>query len=308
MATYIYCRLSKDEASKRSRVQVQNCKIQEALSREVCKQRNLGEPLVIPYDEGVSTWRKPFNKRPGIILLLSILQPGDHLVVWRLDRIERGFFTFFNALAQIEAKGVSIHAVEEYGGLPLDFSNAAGRARISISQIASDFYRETISDNTKRALAWRKACGVIYKKPYFGFKVVALPPVPGRTHRNANNVIVPVDVEIIHEIVRRRDRGETWYAITKDLMERDVRCDGRLWGRWTGGHGRRALEICKVQNAYRVWKEDFEGLKCAMTPTVVYPAGWEDAASSSEGGRSPEQGPSSPEQCEQPCLDPSPHA
>ena len=76
---------------------------------------HLGEPLVI-WDDGVSTSEVPFNERPGIIRLLRACA-DDHLVVWRLDRIERGFLTFYDALRQIVERDVWIHSIEEKGGL-----------------------------------------------------------------------------------------------------------------------------------------------------------------------------------------------
>ena len=217
MATYIYCRVSKEE-------QVHGCEVQEDLCRKTCVEHKLDTPIIIA-DDGVSTSKVPFAKRPGIIKLLSLLKEGDHVVVWRLDRLERGFLTFIGAVSQIVDKGVWIHSVEEKNGKSLDLSSALGRAMLAVWAIAADFYRETVQENTKRALQWRKEMGRAYTCPPFGFKIQAGPiPLDGS---DPIKRCVPISPGDIHEIVTRIDAGELPYHVANDFRKQKRTC--RTW-------------------------------------------------------------------------------
>ena len=214
MATYCYLRVSTDE-------QVKGCEIQADLCRTACIEQKLGEPIVYS-DDGVSTSKVKFNDRPGMRKLLSILKKDDHLVVWRLDRIERGFLSFYDSLSQIVNKGVWIHSVEERGGMSIDLSCAAGRAMLAIWQIASDFYREQIQTNTRQAIMYRKRVGLAHARPARGFRIKQMPPGPGE--KVGKKIFVPVDPQAVQEIVTRRDAGESWYSIATDFYLKKRSC------------------------------------------------------------------------------------
>jgi len=159
MTCFGYTRVSTEE-------QV-SCAMQRDLILETCVRLSLDTPTEIIADDGVSTTYVPFRERPGMCKLLRLVQPGDHLVVWRLDRIERGFLTFYDALRQVVERGVEIHSIEDYHGMPLDLTTAAGRAVVSVLQMASDFYRESVRENTRRSKAWRKQNNMAVGSPYY---------------------------------------------------------------------------------------------------------------------------------------------
>lgn len=242
MATYIYTRVSTDE-------QVVGCAVQEAVSRKACQDQALGAPTVIA-DDGVSTSKVKFKDRPGMKHLLSILRPGDHLVVYRLDRIERGFLTFFDALQQLIKREVWIHSVEEKSGKSLDLSTATGRAMLAVWAIAADFYREAVQNNTREALQFRKRNGYAYTRPPFGWKVQEVSPRPDG--RKPLRRFEPIDPATIDEIVERMDHGESPYSIATDFKNQGRRCDGRLWAPWKN-HSRYA-DCTRVLKAYRYAK------------------------------------------------------
>jgi hypothetical protein len=128
---------------------------------DTCARLTLGEAAEIVWDDGVSTSEVPFNERPG-----------DHLVVWRLDRIERGFLTFYDALMQIVERDVWIHSIEEKGGKAIDLNTAQGRAFVAVLQIGCDMYRETVKENTRRALEWRRKNGMAVSQTGFARQIV----------------------------------------------------------------------------------------------------------------------------------------
>ncbi len=171
---------------------------------------HLGEPAII-WDDGVSTSAVPFNERPGIIRLLRSLRADDHLVVWRLDRIERGFLTFYDALRQIVERDVWIHSIEEKGGQAIDLNTAQGRAFVAVLQIGCDMYRETVKENTRRALEWRKKNGMAVSQTGFARRIVvrnrAGNPKPRQQFDKHAGDVKLVEWDHAAASLHRRDRG-----------------------------------------------------------------------------------------------------
>ena len=48
---------------------------------------------------------------------------GDHLVVWRLDRLERKLFRLAALIQELIDRGVILHVLDAMGGQRLDFDN-----------------------------------------------------------------------------------------------------------------------------------------------------------------------------------------
>ena len=223
MPTLGYCRVSTEE-------QVLGCKVQQDMILDTCARLHLGEPLVI-WDDGVSTSEVAFNERPGIIRLLRCLRADDHLVVWRLDRIERGFLTFYDALRQIVERDVWIHSIEEKGGQAIDLDTAQGRAFVAVLQIGCDMYRETVKENTRRALEWRRKNGMAVSQTGFARRIVVRDrtgnskPRPQFDKHAGDVKLVEWDTQqlaYISEIAERLGRGEDVAHVAADFWARGL--------------------------------------------------------------------------------------
>ena len=57
----------------------------------------------------------PYWRRPGFATLLDRLDPDDHVVVWRLCRLDPNFRGVVKALKQLINQQVVVHAIEEFG-------------------------------------------------------------------------------------------------------------------------------------------------------------------------------------------------
>ena len=57
-------------------------------------------------------WNDPL-RRPELGKLMRELEPGDHLIIWRLDRLERSPFGMVNALEWLVNRGVSVHILND---------------------------------------------------------------------------------------------------------------------------------------------------------------------------------------------------
>lgn len=96
------------------------------------------------------------TRRPVLNQLLEQLQPGDVVVVYKLDRIARSLAHLLQVLEQIHAAGADFTSLTEV----IDTSSPAGRLMMQIIGAFAEFERELIRERTRvgmRAAAERGA-------------------------------------------------------------------------------------------------------------------------------------------------------
>lgn len=102
------------------------------------------------------------RKRPGLEKALQHLQPGDTLVVWRLDRLGRSLSDLIEIVSVIQAKGCEFRSITE----AIDTTTASGKLVFHIMAALAEFERRLIAERTKAGLAAAKARGVkLGRKP-----------------------------------------------------------------------------------------------------------------------------------------------
>lgn len=104
------------------------------------------------YQEKVSGAAK---KRPQLDLAIKELQPGDTLVVWRLDRLARSVEEFHRRLRQIKDAGASFKSLTEN----FDFSTAMGEFVLTIMAAVAQLERQLVVKRTEAGMAAAKARG-----------------------------------------------------------------------------------------------------------------------------------------------------
>ncbi len=104
------------------------------------------------YQEKVSGVAK---KRPQLDLALKDLQPGDTLVVWRLDRLARSVDEFHRRLGQIRDAGASFRSLTEN----FDFSTAMGAFVLTIMAAVAQLERQITVKRTEAGMAAARARG-----------------------------------------------------------------------------------------------------------------------------------------------------
>lgn len=97
------------------------------------------------YEEKVSGAAK---KRPQLDLAIKELQPGDTLVVWRLDRLARSMSEFYTRLSQIEAAGAQFRSLTEN----FDFNNAVGKFVLGILALVAELERQITIGRTRAGM------------------------------------------------------------------------------------------------------------------------------------------------------------
>lgn len=111
---------------------------------------------------------KVFNekKSAGKILpernkMLALLEPGDTVMVWALDRIGRSFREIVNIVYEITEKKVVLVSLKE----GINTSTSVGRHFVNLMAIFAEMERERIRDRTIAGLEAAKARGRIGGRP-----------------------------------------------------------------------------------------------------------------------------------------------
>ena len=73
--------------------------------------------------------------RTELQVLLDFVQPGDTLVVTRIDRLARSLRDLQNIVHELKGKGVSLRATEQ----PVDTGTAAGKAFLDMLGVFAEF-------------------------------------------------------------------------------------------------------------------------------------------------------------------------
>ena len=103
-------------------------------------------------DHGVSGSK---TSRPGLDALLHDAQPGDTIVVYKLDRIGRSTAHVAQLIADCNERGVFIESISD----GLNSATPTGRAMLQMLAIFAEMERSFISERTVAGLASAKAQG-----------------------------------------------------------------------------------------------------------------------------------------------------
>lgn len=100
-------------------------------------------------------------KRPKLDKLLSGLQAGDVLTVWRLDRLGRSLPHLIEVVRDLEAKGAHFQSLSE----GIDTTTAQGRLTFHLMGALAEFERSLIVERTQAGLKAARSRGVRVGRP-----------------------------------------------------------------------------------------------------------------------------------------------
>jgi DNA invertase Pin-like site-specific DNA recombinase len=109
-------------------------------------------------DHGVSGTK---TEREGLKALLHDVQPGDTIVVYKLDRIGRSTAHVAQLIADLTERGVFIESISD----GLNSSTPTGRAMLQMLAIFAEMERSFIQERTIAGLAAAKAKGRVGGRP-----------------------------------------------------------------------------------------------------------------------------------------------
>jgi DNA invertase Pin-like site-specific DNA recombinase len=98
------------------------------------------------------------DERPGLSACLKALQPGNTLVVWKLDRLGRDLKHLVTTVDELRARGVGLKVLAG-AGAQIDTTTANGRLFFGIFAALAEFERELIVERTHAGLKAARARG-----------------------------------------------------------------------------------------------------------------------------------------------------
>lgn len=96
------------------------------------------------------------DARPGLIACLKAIQPGNTLVLWKLDRLGRDLRHLVNTVEDLRTRGVGLKVLTG-AGAQIDTTTANGRLAFGIFARFAAFERELIAERTMAGLAAARA-------------------------------------------------------------------------------------------------------------------------------------------------------
>jgi DNA invertase Pin-like site-specific DNA recombinase len=109
-------------------------------------------------DEGISAVAR---ERPAFAAALTALQPGDTLVIWKMDRAFRSLLDALKVLEELERRGVNFHSLTD----AIDTGTPMGRFVYQIRNAFSELERALIAERTKAGMAAARRRGVHVGRP-----------------------------------------------------------------------------------------------------------------------------------------------
>lgn len=94
--------------------------------------------------------------RPGLAECLNVLQPGDTLVVWRLDRLGRSMRHLVTLVEELREQKIGFKSITDGA---IDTTTASGELIFNIFSALAQFERRLIQERTKAGLAAARARG-----------------------------------------------------------------------------------------------------------------------------------------------------
>ena len=104
------------------------------------------------------------DMRPGLESCLKALQPGNTLVVWKLDRLGRDLKHLVNLVDDLRKKDIGFKMLTGHGA-QIDTTTANGRLVFGIFASLAEFERELIIERTRAGLDAARARGKFGGRP-----------------------------------------------------------------------------------------------------------------------------------------------
>lgn len=186
---FLYCRVS----STRQAVEGESLAVQQELGEAVCRLENWSLAGVF-IEQGISG-SKPLVSRPEGSKLVAALQPGDVVIVPKLDRAFRSTRDALETLADFKRRGISLYA-RDLGGLVGD--DSVGELLFSVMSAFASFERARCRERVMETKACLSAQG-----RYMGGDV----PFASRVVEREGEKYLEPDAEVLATLKDLRGKG-----------------------------------------------------------------------------------------------------
>jgi len=107
--------------------------------------------------------------RPGMAKLLAYAEPGDTVVVWRVDRLGRSLIDVLNTVKLLSEREVNLRSVTD----AIDPSTTAGRMMLNMLATLAEYERELIVERVNAGIAAARTRGTRFGRPVADPAVIA---------------------------------------------------------------------------------------------------------------------------------------
>jgi len=104
------------------------------------------------------------DNRPGLQSCLKALQPGNTLVIWKLDRLGRSLKDLVNIVEGLNERNIGLKVLTGQGA-QVDTTTPHGRLVFGMFAALAEFERELIIERTKAGLIAARARGRLGGRP-----------------------------------------------------------------------------------------------------------------------------------------------
>lgn len=212
MRAVIYTRVSSDPTGRGRSVTEQ-----ESECRAICEREGWTVAEVLT-DNDIGASRHSGKDRPAYRKLADTLQRGDVLVTWEASRAQRDLAAYVelrNLCAERDVRW-------SYSGKLYDLGRGDDRFTTGLDALLAEKEAEQIRERVLRAQRANAEKGLAHGRIPYGYLAVR----DNVTGKIVERVPHPEQAPILKEIVARFLAGESLWAITKDLNDREIATPG----------------------------------------------------------------------------------
>ena len=179
----------------------------------------IGQPFWF-YDKATSG-TKPLTEREQGLRLWVTAQPGDHIVIAKLDRAFRSVIDGVKTIQLFKAKGVHLHILDVH----IDTSTPIGEFILTVMLAFAQLQQRYISDRTREVAAYKKANGEGH-----GLGAVTV-PIGWKKCGGKQKFFMPCEREreILDAMQALHDGGASYRSIYQHACSNRWNRKGRVW-------------------------------------------------------------------------------
>ena len=109
----------------------------------------------------VTSGSKTAASRPGMQRLLEYAEPGDTVVVWRVDRLGRSLIDVLNTVNGLRDAGINVRSISD----GIDPATPTGRLMLNMLATLAEYERELIVERVNAGIAVAREAGTQFGRP-----------------------------------------------------------------------------------------------------------------------------------------------
>ena len=117
----------------------------------------------------VTSGSRSAAERPGMQKLLGYAEPGDTVVVWRVDRLGRSLIDVLNTVNLLRDRDVAVRSVSD----GIDPATSTGRLMLNMLATLAEYERELIVERVNAGIAAARQNGTRFGRPLSDPVVIA---------------------------------------------------------------------------------------------------------------------------------------